>query len=280
MRVNSLQPVAGDASAHIQNVYNELQAILIDVGPINVSLTAIADRLREQAVLADALESNISGIEQQHEGNFSDAVAVAEATLSEVEQVSRDIDLSLTQARAYQAEAERLVVTYDQIIANLSLISENANTSEQQLAEVRERKDYAVVMSSELASVVASIESILALAATTVDVAEELLTQTWGFIFLVRDDIDMLNMLIGEEVDSSDIGSGSGSGSGSGLGLGLGASMAPDSPSSVSTILEGVASLQSVVSGLESTLAVCAEVADEAEQHSVELEQQAADIQR
>ena len=228
-------------------------------------------------MLAAGLASNVTGIASQHEGNFTEAIGLVEATLAKAQRVSRDIVLLLMQAEAYRGEAGRLVIAYEQIIANLSLIAENADISEQQLVEVRGRKDYAVAVSLQLESVAASIRSILVLATTTIENAEDLLMQTQGFIMLIRDDIDVLKMLIGEEVVFS------GSGLSSGLGLGSGSGMGPVSPplpEPVETILEGVALLRSVVGGLKSTLAECTAVVAMAELHAGELEQQAAEIQR
>lgn len=270
MRSATLQTYGDTVNMQVQQIYNDVHAVLVDVAQMNLTVISITAALQAQATQAASIAGNIAAVASEHSGNFSDALERAREVLTRV--MNTDVQSSLLLARIQQNQTAEITADYTTITTMIASISTAINQTRQQLTEVAGSLDQASNAAAQLAADVSAIESAITLASTTLNQTEERIVLSQGALIMVRADIGTLNSLLGQGGQSG-LGPASALGSASGLGSGLG-NLQP------LTVMEGVSSLSLAVGALAGSVSRCAEVVARAEQHAANLEQLAANIQR
>ncbi len=262
------------------SIYQQVHNVLVQVGEIIMYVYPAETTLAAQVVQAAAIASNITAIASEHEGNFSDALQMAEAILKEVESVSRNLTLSLMLARAQQNQSSNLLDQFAAIAVDIQRLEAELEGLTNGHTEVETALSRALEIAAELSTTVSQINQIIAQTSVSLEEAEASLALTYGKLMVSWDSIDTVSNLIGQTTFDPGSGCVSGSGSGSGSGIDSECNELEPTPGDEDTIAVGLVTLRSAVKQLENSVSQCTPIITAAAQHASDLEIVGNEIQR
>ena len=274
--VYQLFPYAESVHQHIQDVYNSMQGVLVDISTVNAVIQPIISMLQEKAEGSEVISMEIANTTSMHNQDFSSERARAAALLIQVTRVSDMVTLYLGYAQNQLEQAVNVSLKYQGV-------SSDADQLTNQIAGLRNLLNESTVLLDAISAAVQQLEVDVAMAIgiirysnVTLESADSTVNQIRNALMRIRNYIQEFQVIVGEEATNDDLVGGSGSGSRTGSGIGSGMSpfdstTSPPPDATPTSVIMGVAMLQERVDILDHDVSEREEVVQEGGDNLIQL---------
>ena len=283
--VYRLFPSAESVHQHIQDVYNSMQGVLVDIGDVNTVIQPIISMLQEMAERSEVISMEIANTSSMHSQNFSSEQARAAALLIQVTRVSDMVTLYLSYAQNQLQQAVNVSLKYQGVSSNTDYLANQIAGLRNLLNESTVLLDAVSRDLQQLEVDVAMANDIIRSSNATLESADSTVTHIRNTLMRTRNYIQEFQVIVGEEAANEDPVGGSGSGSRIGSGIGSGMSpfdstTSPPPDATPTSVVMGVAILQERVDLLNRDVSECEEVIQEAGDNLMQLRMTAQRINK
>ncbi len=262
-----------------------MQDVLLDIGLVNSMLRSSLVIIEQKAITAEMISNDIINLTATpHRDDYSTEVIRTTALLTQAQRIVGQFAIYLEYGRNQLSQTTNISRKYERIGEHSNELTNQIVSLQNNLSAATDSVNAIAANLQQITSDVATVNYVIAFANSTLQNADSLLNDLQISLMVIRNHIEELGEIIGEEVTNNDF-SGSGSGFGSGFMSGAGSEngqVEPSIPSDAEplTVRMGVALLEERVGSLTREVDECAEVLRLAEDHVTSLQRTAQEINK